>query len=65
MAKRKRKETDSDGSSPLVIGDWKSDVTVYNDEKGQRVQAIRCGQCKGRGCEGCYGMGFLAQVSLL
>lgn len=71
MAQRKTKRADA--PNELFIGvkvpnnrsKETIDSTTYTDSKGKEITAIRCGQCKGKGCEGCSGLGFLIQESLL
>lgn len=64
MATKKRSK--KNGELALEIGGKdKSIATVYTDANGKRIEAIRCGQCKGKGCDGCDGLGFLKQGILI
>lgn len=38
--------------------------TTYIDNSGERVDVVRCEQCKGYGCDACNQWGFLKQGTL-
>ena len=63
MATKKRSKK-NDEMELQISGNDKRNSTVYNDANGNRIEVIRCGQCKGTGCVGCDGLGFLKQETL-
>lgn len=56
MAKSRKK---SDENSAEIVR-----FTSYLDKNGERVDVVRCEQCKGYGCDACNGWGFLRQGTL-